>query len=59
MFKVSGGFYNIRALQRTPNYGHTVRRKKKNAMKAEYMEIWVKMEEQSGFDPDLYFRFFS
>ena len=28
MFKVSGGFYNIRALQHTSNQGHRMRRKK-------------------------------
>ena len=38
MFKASGGFYNIRALQRTLNHGHMTRRKKKNAMNAEPME---------------------
>ena len=35
MFKAFGGFYNIRALQRTLNEGHRMRRQKKNAMKTE------------------------
>ena len=33
MFKVSGGFYNIRALQRTLNQGHSMRRTKNTQWK--------------------------
>ena len=34
MFRVSGGFYNIRALQRTSNQGHRMLRKKRNENEA-------------------------
>ena len=40
MFKASGGFYNIRAFQRTLNQGHVMRRKKRTQWKRSPSKVW-------------------
>ena len=53
MFKASGGFYNIRAFQRTLNQGHVMRRKKRTQWKLTCVQILPPADAQSGFDPDI------
>ena len=52
MFKVSGGFYNIRALQRTLNQDHRRRRKKDTQGKLIFFKFYHPLAYKSGFDPD-------